>query len=344
VSEERGDRGQGTGASQDAAKGPHQWSAVTIVGVGLIGGSFALALKKAGFKGKIIGVSSPETIRAALDRHVIDEAMPLRDAAGQSDLIYLAQPITRILETLDEIDPHVYPGTLITDAGSTKSAIAARAGKRIRRGRFIGGHPMAGKQSRGIGEAEADLFRGRPYVLTSSSTASSDVTASSVPSSHITASSVPSSDVTASSVPSSHVTASSVPSSLDSELERWIKRIGARVVIMTPEEHDRLVALTSHLPQLISTALASAIANEPGASRVAGPAAVDLTRLALSPYEIWRDIFATNSVAIDDALAVFIHKLEELRAALRSPEIEQEFERAASSARELRRGEVLPGG
>jgi prephenate dehydrogenase len=298
----------GPGARQDPAKGTHQWSAVTIVGVGLIGGSFALALRKAGFKGKIIGVSSPETIRAALDRHVIDEAMPLRDAAGQSDLIYLAQPITRILETLDEIDPHVYPGTLITDAGSTKSAIVARAGKRIRRGRFIGGHPMAGKASRGIGEAEADLFRGRPYVLTSSSTGSS------------------------------------VPSSLDGELERWIKRIGARVVIMTPEEHDRLVALTSHLPQLISTALAAAIANEPGASRVAGPAAVDLTRLALSPYEIWRDIFATNSVAIDDALAVFIHKLEELRAKLRDPEIEKEFERAASSARELRRGEVLPGG
>ena len=277
---------------------------MTVVGVGLIGGSFALALRKAGFTGKIIGVSSPETIRAALDRHVIDEAMPLRDAAGQSDLIYLAQPIARILETLDEIDPHVYPGTLITDAGSTKSAIVARAGKRIRRGRFIGGHPMAGKQSRGVGEAEADLFRGRPYVLTSSV----------------------------------------VAASLDAELERWIKRIGARVVIMTPEEHDRLVALTSHLPQLISTALAAAIANEAGASRVAGPAAVDLTRLALSPYEIWRDIFATNSVAIDDALAVFIHKLEELRAELRSPEIEKEFERAASSARELRRGEVSPGG
>jgi prephenate dehydrogenase len=284
------------------------------VGVGLIGGSFALALRKAGFKGKIIGVSSPETVRTALDRHVIDEAMPLRDAAGQSELIYLAQPIARILETLDEIDPHVYPGTLITDAGSTKSAIVARAGKRIRRGRFIGGHPMAGKQSRGIGEAEADLFHGRPYVLTTSS-----------------------------STESTGVMASSVPSSLDAELERWIKRIGARVVIMTPEEHDRLVALTSHLPQLISTALAAAIANEPGASRVAGPAAVDLTRLALSPYEIWRDIFATNSVAIDDALAVFIHKLEELRAKLRSPEIEKEFERAASSARELRRGEVLQG-
>jgi prephenate dehydrogenase len=276
----------------------HTWSVVSIVGVGLIGGSFAKAIRKAGFAGKIIGVSSPETIRAALDRHVIDEAMPLADAAGQSDLIYLSQPISRILATLDEIDPHVYPGTLITDAGSTKSEIVARATKRIRRGRFIGGHPMAGKQSRGVAEADAELFRGRPYILTSS-----DLTSS------------------------------------DAELERWIKRIGARTVIMNAHEHDRLVALTSHLPQLISTALASAIANEPGASRVAGPAAVDLTRLALSPYEIWRDIFSTNSAAIDDALAVFIHKLEEFRATLKDPSIEKEFERAESSARELRRGE-----
>ncbi len=263
---------------------------VSIVGVGLIGGSFALALRKAGFKGKIIGVSSPSTIRAALDRRAIDEAMPLRDAAGQSDVIYLAQPIQRILETLDEVDPHVYPGTLITDAGSTKSEIVARAAKRVRRGRFIGGHPMAGKHSRGVAEADADLFRGRPYVLTSP----------------------------------------------DAELERWIKRVGARVVIMNPDQHDRLVALTSHLPQLISTALASTIATGEGAERVAGPAAMELTRLAMSPYEMWRDIFATNSGAIDDALGVFMAKLEELRKDLRGSQIEQEFEAAAASARALR--------
>ena len=263
---------------------------VSIVGVGLIGGSFALALRKAGFKGKIIGVSSPATIQAALDRRAIDEAMPLRDAAGQSDVIYLAQPIQRILETLDEIDPHVYPGTLITDAGSTKAEIVARAAKRVKRGRFVGGHPMAGKHSRGVAEADADLFRGRPYVLTSP----------------------------------------------DAELERWIKRIGARVVTMKPEEHDRLVALTSHLPQLISTALASSIATADGAERVAGPAAIEMTRLAMSPYEMWRDIFATNSGAIDDALGVFIAKLEELRKDLRGSKIEREFEEAALSARALR--------
>jgi prephenate dehydrogenase len=271
------------------------WSTVSIVGVGLIGGSFGLALRKAGFKGKIIGVSSPATVRAALERGAIDEAMPLRDAAGQSDLVYLAQPIARILETLDEVDAHVRPGTLITDAGSTKAEIVARAGTGIRRGRFVGGHPMAGKQSRGVSESDADLFRGRPYVL------------------------------------ASH----------DAELEGWIQRIGARVVIMEPREHDRLVALTSHLPQLISTALASTISTGAGAERVAGPAAMEMTRLAMSPYEIWRDIFATNSLAIDDALGVFIGKLEELRAGLRGARTEREFEQAGESARALRRVEEL---
>ena len=268
------------------------WSVVTVAGVGLIGGSFAMALRKAGFAGKIIGVSSPETVRVALERGVIDEALPLRDAAGQSDLIYLAQPIERILSTLDELDPHVWPGTLITDAGSTKAAIVERAARRIKRGRFVGGHPMAGKQTRGVAEAEAELFRGRPYVLTSP----------------------------------------------DAELERWIKRMGARVVILDAQEHDRLVALTSHLPQLISTALAGAIAGEPGAALVAGPAAVDLTRLALSPYEIWRDIFSTNAGPIDAALGAFIQKLETLRGSLRESGIEQEFDRAAESARVLRKG------
>jgi prephenate dehydrogenase len=271
------------------AGGP--WSVVSIVGVGLIGGSFALALRKAGFAGRIIGVSSPATVRAARERGVIDEALPLDQAAATSDVVYLAQPISRILETLDALDAHVRPGTLITDAGSTKCAIAERAALSIRRGRFLGGHPMAGKESRGVGEADADLFRERPYVLTGR----------------------------------------------DTEMEAWIERFGARRVILTAEEHDRLVAVTSHLPQLISTALASVIGAEPEAGKVAGPAALDLTRLALSPYEIWRDIFSTNSGSIDAALSGFIARLEELRADLRNPLMEREFERAAAAARSLRR-------
>jgi len=286
--------------SEGRSKDVHgaEWRVASIVGVGLIGGSFALALREAGFTGKIIGVSSPATLRDAFDRGVIDEALPLDEAAAQSDLIYLAQPIAKILDTIGVIDSFVRPGTLITDAGSTKHAIVERARERIHRGRFVGGHPMAGKEARGVAEAEATLFRNRPYVLTSP----------------------------------------------DAELERWVARMGARLVILDASSHDRLVALVSHLPQLISTALASTLASEPGADCVSGPAALDLTRLALSPYEIWRDIFATNAQPIDAALALFIGRLEELRKILRGPQFgkepgqafEQEFERAAEAARNLR--------
>lgn len=251
---------------------------VAIAGVGLIGGSFALALRKAGFQGKITGISSSATIAKALAQGVIDE----EGSFGDADLVYLSQPISQILETLDTLDTEA----LITDAGSTKAVICERAQK-LKRGRFIGGHPMAGKESRGVEHADADLFRGRPYVLTAR----------------------------------------------EPELEKWIERIGARLVILDPEEHDRLVALVSHLPQLLSTALAATIGES---AKLAGPAAVDLTRLALSPYEIWRDIFSTNAQPIDAALAVFIAKLEELRAQLRSPEMERTFATAAASARAIR--------
>jgi prephenate dehydrogenase len=264
---------------------------VAIVGVGLIGGSFALALRAAGYAGKIIGVSSLDAIRPALEHGIIDEALPLADAAAVADLIYLSRPIEGILSVLDVLDDYIRPGTLITDAGSTKAAICARAAETIHRGRFVGGHPMAGKEARGAAEAEATLFRGRPYILTSPC----------------------------------------------DELEGLAGSFGARVVTMSAEQHDVLVALISHLPQLVSTALASSIGTQPEAARIAGPAAMDLTRLALSPYEIWRDIFATNATNIDAALEIFIAKLEGLRAELRSPRIEREFENAAEAARRLRR-------
>ena len=255
---------------------------VVIAGVGLIGGSFALALRKAGFQGKIIGVSSPATIQKALSLGVIDQALPLAEAAAVADLIYLSQPISQILETLGALDT----GALVTDAGSTKAVICEH-GRRLKRGVFVGGHPMAGKESRGVEHADADLFRGRPYVLTSH----------------------------------------------EPQLEAWIERFGARLVILDPVEHDRQVAFVSHLPQLLSTTLASVLA---GKEQVAGPAAADLTRLALSPYDIWRDIFATNAEPIDAALGAFIARLEEVRKQLRSSELEAVFSQAAASARALR--------
>jgi prephenate dehydrogenase len=282
--------------NSDAGKNVQQpWRVVTIAGVGLIGGSFGLALRQAGFEGRIIGVSSPRTVKAALERAAIHEALPLAEAAAQSDVVFLAQPIETILETLGELDRHVRPGTLITDAGSTKAAIVQRAAQTVHRGRFVGGHPMAGKEARGVEAADAELFRGRPWVLTS-------------------------------------------PEPESTELVKWIAKIGARLVILPAAEHDRLVGMVSHLPQLLSTALASTFAHEPDIARIAGPAAIDLTRLALSPYDIWRDIVSTNTAEIDAALASFIARLTEIRANLTNhPALSREFEQAATAARALRR-------
>src|SRR5579884_2588409 len=137
---------------------------VGIIGVGLIGGSFALALKEAGLKGRIIGVSSPATIEAARTLGAIDDALPLDDAARSADLIYLAQPIAGILETLPHLNALVRPTTLVTDAGSTKTAILSRARETLTRCQFLGGHPLAGKEVRGVEHADADLFRDKTYV------------------------------------------------------------------------------------------------------------------------------------------------------------------------------------
>jgi prephenate dehydrogenase len=276
---------------------------VAIVGVGLIGGSLGLALKKAGFGGTILGVSSEGALRAGLERGAIDRGATLEQAARSADLLYLAQPIGRILDTLHHVDPLVRPDALITDAGSTKHAIVTTARKLVRRCQFLGGHPLAGKEKRGAGEGDADLFRGRTYVLT--------------------------------------------PGALE-ELQTpaarafvdWLGRIGAKTVVLGAAEHDRLVSFTSHLPQLASTALAATVAENltaPEDLQVAGPGLIDSTRLALSAYELWRDILATNTESIEQALTAYINELEQLRENLRTRGAREEFARAAELAGRLRK-------
>jgi len=276
---------------------------VAIVGVGLIGASFGLALKKAGFLGTILGVSSEASIQAGLERGAIDRAATLPEAARAADLLYLAQPIGRILDTLHHVDALVRPDALITDAGSTKHAIVTEAHRLVHRCQFLGGHPLAGKEKRGAAEAEADLFRGRTYVLTPAT-----------------------------------------PEELETPPAQafvtWIERIGAKLAVLGAAEHDRLVSFTSHLPQLASTALAATVAanlTAPEDLQVAGPGLIDSTRLALSAYELWRDILATNTESIEQALTAYINELDELRENLRTRGAQEEFVRAGELAKRLRR-------
>jgi prephenate dehydrogenase len=276
---------------------------VAIVGTGLIGASFGLALKRAGFPGRVLGVSSERAVADALAAGAIDQGLPLAEAAAQADLVFLSQSIGRILDTIRHLDPLLKPGALVTDAGSTKTEIVDLARQFLRRGQFLGGHPMAGKETRGAGAAEPDLFQRRTWVVTPDEPAELETPAA-------------------------------------RDLLEWLRRIGARVVVLDCDEHDRVVAFTSHLAQLASTALGSTVGENlthEGHLRVAGPGLADMTRLALSSYELWRDILATNSEHIDRALARYIQELEHIRENLRTRQLQDEFARGAELAAKVRR-------
>ncbi len=271
---------------------------VAIFGVGLIGGSFALALRAAGFTGEIIGVSSPATIATAMQMGVIDRGVDRDQAIAQADLLYLAQPIGTIIETLSAVGARLRSDQVITDAGSTKKQIV-QAAAGISEGNFVGGHPMAGKERSGVREADANLFRGRPYVLCP-------------------------------------VNPQDEATIWFQELREWIVRIGARPIVLDAERHDRTVAFTSHMPQLLSTALASVLTGVEGAPDVAGPAVLELTRLALSPFGIWRDILKTNDKNVKEALSLLVDHLRSMQIHVGSDDLQQEFELAATTAKGLR--------
>jgi len=279
---------------------------VAIFGAGLIGGSFALALKRAGFTGEILGVSSNAALTEALRLRIIDAAASEEQAAAEADLIYLAQPVGRILAILERLNAHVKPSALITDAGSTKAAIVEKAERYITRCQFLGGHPLAGKETRGVGAAEAEMFAGRTYVLTPTRERDLETGAA-------------------------------------REFVDWLRRIGSIPRVYDARRHDEVVAFTSHLPQLCSTALAATLAEVFASGRSEAEAASglglrDTTRLALSSFDIWADILATNSKAVLGALDEFIRRLSEIRGKLGSEpaELRPVFELAADFALAVR--------
>jgi prephenate dehydrogenase len=272
---------------------------VAIVGVGLIGASFGLALRKSGFNGEIIGVSSRSALAAALARGAISTSATLAEATQRADLIYLSQPVDRILDTIPQLSATLRPGTLVTDAGSTKERICECALTHLPAGSFLGGHPIAGKEQRGPDAADAELFRDRPYVLTSGSR------------------------------PANHA----------APFRAALISFGASVLEMSPAEHDSTVAFTSHLPQLISTALAATLYREDNAklSQIFGPGLLGMTRLALSSPELWRSILSTNRAHVSEALDAYITVLLELQRTLGEREISHTFEQAATFANSVRR-------
>lgn len=281
---------------------------ITIVGTGLIGGSFGLALKKRGFAGRIVGCDRAPVLERARNKGAIDEGRTHpADAVRGSQIILLATPVGAIVEMIGRLGPALPQKTLLTDVGSTKSEILARArevfGKDTGR-RFLAGHPMAGKEQAGVEFADPDLFQGAAWFVTP-------------------------------------VPAQKVFAGLSGEFLQWVEGMGARVASMDADAHDQLCAWISHLPQMISTALAATLVDEYGEDapllEAGGRALREMTRISASPYSMWRDIALTNKKNIKHALLKLEQRLAHIRENLDTRELAMEFERA----HHLRK--VLPG-
>jgi prephenate dehydrogenase len=273
---------------------------ITIIGTGLIGGSFALAVKANGFPGKIVGCDRKPILTKAKRIGAIDVAIadPIA-ACKNSDLVLLATPVGGIVELIEKLGQHLSPETLLTDVGSTKSTIVRAAqesfGGQVSR-RFIGGHPMAGKEHSGIEHADAKLFKGAVWFLT----------------------------LTRGQKPKT--------GSRIADFSALIGKLGVKIISLDAAEHDRLCAWISHVPQMISTALASALVEEYGENapllEAGGRALREMTRIASSSYSMWRDIAITNKQPISDALLKFEQAVAHIRENLDTRELEQEFNRA----------------
>ncbi len=278
---------------------------ITIIALGLIGGSWALALKKRGYRGTLTGCSRQATLDSALAAGAIDEGIADPAAAVRNaDLVILALPVGKILELLPSLKPALPKQALVTDVGSTKLAICQRAWMVFGDAPlFLGGHPMAGKEVTGFVHADPELFEGARYILTPPPGAA-------------------------------------LQDARAKAFVHLVRSVGAVPAIADPATHDRAVAWLSHLPQVVSTAVASVIAEEDSRNSLpldfSATGLRDTTRLAESPYQLWRDILDTNQDNIRAALDRLIDKLETMRQHLGDEELAADFERASKLRQRLR--------
>ena len=271
---------------------------IVIFGVGLIGGSFALALKAAGAAKRVVGLGrNPVNLERALALGVIDEACDDPAAVTGADLVLIATPLGQMGGVLRAIAPHLGAGTVVTDGGSTKQDVVALA-YRLLKGRaaqFVPGHPIAGAEHSGVAAARADLYRERKVVLTP------------------------------------------LPENSERSIRRvraaW-RLCGARLFRMQPDEHDRVFAAVSHLPHLLSFALVDQVARHPNGKQLFDYAAGgfrDFTRIASSHPEMWRDVCVANRKAILTELGGYQRELAEVKQLLRNGDaagLEKIFARA----------------
>jgi prephenate dehydrogenase len=255
------------------------WPTVAIVGVGMIGGSIGLAIKARKLAGHSIGVGrSAASLAEARRRKVVDEtSLDVAASVARADLVVVTTGVGTIPALLDQIDAAVRPGTLITDAGSTKASIVAAWEKRrrSRRGRFVGGHPIAGSHRRGPAAADADLFTGRVTVVTP---------------------------------------APATPKADADDVGGFWAALGSTVFMMPAREHDRILAATSHAPHVLAAAIAAATPAD--ARRFTAGGWRDTTRIAAGDPELWADILLDNAASVARALSRIAGRTGQMLAAM----------------------------
>ncbi|MDP2879363.1 MAG: prephenate dehydrogenase/arogenate dehydrogenase family protein [Sulfuricella sp.] len=277
---------------------------LAIFGVGLIGGSLALALREAGAVNEVVGVGrSVENLNAALEMRVIDRvAANAADAVQGADLVLLAMPVGQMGAVMANIAPHLQAGTVVTDAGSTKQDVVALARRHLPKHLewFVPAHPIAGAEHSGVKAARADLYRGRNVVLTP--------------------------------LPEN------TPAALETVDAAW-RACGAKLARTTAANHDSVFAAVSHLPHLLAFALVDDIAAKPNAGELFHHAASgfrDFTRIAASSPEMWRDICLANRDALLHELDAYQAQLTRLHEMLEKGDggaLEQVFDRASQARR-----------
>lgn len=258
---------------------PPIFKTIAIVGLGLIGGSIALAARKVWPTGLVVGVDSKDVLEKAMVLHAIDVAADDLVVIKEAELVVLAAPVRENIELLARLPEHLPGPAVVTDTGSTKRAVVDAARALPARLTFIGGHPLGGAARAGIDFARPDLFDGRPWLFTPDGDGAGDALA---------------------------------------RLYQFATALGAEPRTMSAADHDRVLAFISHLPQLAATTLMEVIGEEVGDSGLAlsGRGLADTTRLASSPAHVWADICATNADNIAAALDELIDRLTELREGL----------------------------
>lgn len=276
---------------------------IAIIGVGLIGGSFALSLKKSGFKGKIAGIGRKKAnlIRAkrlgAIDEYYIAPSKGVKDA----DLILLATPVGSFQKIIKEIRGMLKSGAIVTDVGSVKAEVIKKLEPLMPEGvSFVGGHPIAGKECSGVTAAFPGLFNNTRCIITPTSTTDKKA--------------------------------------LKEVIRLW-KRMGAKTVLMTPEEHDVIFAAVSHLPHVAAYAMINTITDlKEKILSHGGRGLRDMTRIALSPPELWRDICLYNKENIIKSLEGFLRSVKHIKRLIENSEwkrLEKEFQKARDERQTL---------